>query len=90
MPDSTLTCQELVELVTDYLEAALPPEDCARFDAHLLGCPDCAVYVDQMRATIRLTGELSPAALSDEARRKLLDAFRDWRAQPGAAPSAPA
>lgn len=90
MREPTLTCQELVELVTDYLESAMPPEARDRFEAHVQGCPDCEAYVDQIRATIALTGKLSPASLSEEARRKLLDAFRDWRAQPGAAPADPA
>lgn len=80
MSQPELTCQELVELVTDYLEAVLPPETRARFEAHVHGCTECQVYLDQMRQTIRLTGRLSAAQFSDEARRKLLDAFRNWKA----------
>jgi anti-sigma factor RsiW len=73
-----LTCQELVELVTDYLEDALPPEERARFDEHLTGCSGCTAYVEQMRVTIRLvraTGELSrrPEVAG------LMRVFGDWK-----------
>jgi anti-sigma factor RsiW len=73
-----MTCQELVELVTDYLEGALPREDAERFEAHLAECPGCEAYLEQVRTTIAITrasgegvqrGELAP----------LLAAFRDWR-----------
>jgi anti-sigma factor RsiW len=72
-----MTCQELVELVTDYLEGALPREDAARFEAHVAACPGCEVYLEQMRSTIAVTGAsgdgVEPAAVSP-----LLDAFRHW------------
>ena len=53
-----LTCRELVELVTDYLEGILPQHDRAGFDAHIAGCANCTRYVEQFRETIRLTGTL--------------------------------
>ena len=74
-----LSCQELVELVTDYLEGALSPEETARFDEHLARCTGCAAYLEQIRQTIVLTGRLTPESLSPEAERHLLDAFRGWR-----------
>lgn len=74
-----LSCQELVELVTDYLENALPADERARFEAHIGRCDGCTVYLRQMRQTIELTGSLSPEALSPEAERALLHAFRGWR-----------
>ena len=77
-----LSCQELVELVTDYLEGALPAGLHERFDAHIAHCTGCQTYLEQMRMTIRATGELSVESLSPEAERALLDAFRGWR-QPG-------
>jgi anti-sigma factor RsiW len=72
-----LSCQELVELVTDYLEGALTPADHARFDAHVLECPGCETYLAQFRATIALAGtsadfEERPEVLG------LLSAFRHW------------
>jgi anti-sigma factor RsiW len=75
-----LTCVELVELVTDYLEGTLPPDDARRFEEHIAMCEGCTVYVEQMRATLRLLGEIPPESLSPDAERDLLDAFRDWRA----------
>jgi anti-sigma factor RsiW len=77
-----LSCQELVELVTDYLEGALPAELHRRFDEHIAHCSGCQAHLAQMRATIRATGELSVESLSPQAERALLDAFRGWR-QPG-------
>ena len=77
-----LSCQELVELVTDYLEGALPDELRDRFDAHIAHCSGCQAYLEQMRATIRATGMLTPESLSPEAESTLLEAFRGWRQSP--------
>lgn len=74
-----LSCQELVELVTDYLEDALSPGERSRFEQHLAECGNCERYLEQMRATIELSGNLSPDSLSPEAEQALLDAFRSWR-----------
>jgi anti-sigma factor RsiW len=74
-----LSCQELVELVTDYLEDGLSADERARFDAHVGLCDGCNVYLEQMRQTIRLTGTLPADALAPEAERDLLEAFRGWR-----------
>ena len=74
-----LSCVELVELITDYLEGALPDELRDRFDRHIGRCTGCSTYVAQMRATIEATGGLTPEAISPEAERELLDAFRGWR-----------
>lgn len=79
--EDELTCKQLVELVTDYLEGALLPEERARFDAHLAGCRGCRAYLEQMRRTIRLLGTLPEESLSDDARERLLRAFRGWRQQ---------
>src|ERR1044071_5961235 len=73
-----LTCQELVELVTAYIEGALPPDEHARFDAHLAVCRGCRTYLEQMRQTISLLGTLTEARLSPQAREDLLGAFRRW------------
>jgi anti-sigma factor RsiW len=74
-----LSCQELVELVTSYLEGALAQDERAGFEHHIEGCTGCHEYVRQMRQTIELTGRLTPADVSPEAERKLLAAFRDWK-----------
>jgi anti-sigma factor RsiW len=73
-----LSCQELVELVTDYLEGALGPADLQRFERHTAGCEDCTRYLEQLRTTIRLTGTLTREDLSPEVEEALLEAFRDW------------
>ena len=74
-----LTCQELVELVTAYIEGALPPDEHTRFDAHLAVCRGCRTYLEQMRQTIGLLGTLTEASLSTQARDDLLGAFRRWK-----------
>jgi anti-sigma factor RsiW len=74
-----MACQELVEVITDYLEGTLPEVDRARFDAHLATCPACQEYLEQMRALVRLTGKLTPKALGPETVDWLLGAFRRWR-----------
>ena len=74
-----LSCQELVELVTDYLEDRLLPAERERFEGHLTLCPGCDTYVEQMRETIRLTGELTAEAIAPAARDTLLAAFRGWK-----------
>ena len=73
-----LTCREIVELVTAYLEDALDAADRERFEEHLVFCDGCNNYLEQMQQTVRLAGRVTeefPAEL--EAR--LLEAFRGWR-----------
>ena len=77
-----LSCQELVELVTDYLDDALPPAERVRFDAHIAGCDGCTGYLEQIRLTIASTGRLAPEQLAPEAEAALLEAFRDWKRRP--------
>ena len=74
-PGTSIRCDRLVELVTDYLEGALDAALVAEFDAHLAQCPGCAAYVDQMRQTVRTLGRVSLDALPDAARARLLEAF---------------
>ena len=73
-----MPCQELVEVITDYLEDRLSPVDRARFEAHLEQCEVCRLYLEQFRATIRALGRLPEESLSREAKSALLNAFRDW------------
>jgi anti-sigma factor RsiW len=74
-----LSCRELVELVTDYFEDALPPAARARFEEHVAACGGCSLYVEQLRATISAVGRLEPEAVPRDAEAALLDAFRDWK-----------
>ena len=78
-----LACAELVELVTEYLEGTLAAGDRRRFEAHLGECPHCAEYVEQVRATVALSGRLREDDLGPEARAALLAAFRGWSRSPG-------
>jgi anti-sigma factor RsiW len=80
-PTSTeegLTCHEVVELVTDYLEGALPPEERRRVEEHLSGCDGCTRYLAQMRETIRLTGMLTEEQIPEDQKTALLVAFHTW------------
>jgi len=74
-----LTCKELVELVTEYLEETLSATDRTRFDEHLATCPFCQLYVQQMRDTIRTMGHLPESAISPATLDALRTHFRRWR-----------
>jgi predicted anti-sigma-YlaC factor YlaD len=78
MPGPELTCQELVELVTDYLEDALEPVERARFEAHLADCSGCRAYLAQMRTTLELVGATAELDTRPEV-TALLERFRDWK-----------
>jgi anti-sigma factor RsiW len=79
MAARAMTCKELVELITDYLEDALPPAERARFEAHLGRCDGCTNYLDQMRRTIALSGRLTEESIAPGAQEELLDVFQDWK-----------
>jgi anti-sigma factor RsiW len=80
MADGTLiSCQEVVEVVTDYLEGRMSPEDVAIFEAHVELCDGCKWYVEQMRITIATVGRIDEADVPDEMRATLMDAFRARR-----------
>ena len=78
-PSQEIVCRELVELVTPYLEDALPPDERALVDAHLAGCDGCEAYVQQMRLTIRAIGHVSEEAITSKTREDVLAIFRNWR-----------
>jgi anti-sigma factor RsiW len=73
-----MSCQELTELVTEYLEGTLPADDHDRFEEHFETCPRCQTHLEQMRQTIRTLGRLPVETISPEARAQLLAAFRGW------------
>ena len=77
-----LSCREIVELVTEYVEGTMDVELRVAFEAHLAGCDGCTHYLEQIEATIRLAGTIEAEALSLEFQAGLLDAFRDLE-QPG-------
>jgi anti-sigma factor RsiW len=78
-PGMTVHCQEIVELVTDYLEGVLDPDMAVEVEAHLELCDGCDIYVEQMRATVRALGKVPLDTLSEAALDELIRAFRDLR-----------
>ena len=78
---SGIACQEMVELVTDYLEDGLSWRERRRFERHIAGCDGCSAYLEEMRRTLRVLGRLDEETISPEARDALLHAFRDWSAE---------
>lgn len=73
-----MTCQEVVELVTDYLEAALPEAEASVFEQHLLLCEGCLRYVEQIRTTVATAGQLHPDDVPTELMERLTEVFRNW------------
>jgi predicted anti-sigma-YlaC factor YlaD len=74
-----MSCKELVELVTDYLEGALAPADQRRFELHIGKCDWCKLYIDQIRLTIKAAGKLTEESIDPRAREDLLAVFRTWK-----------
>ena len=77
-PDD-MSCKELVELVTEYLEGALSPADQRRFELHMSKCEGCKLYIDQIRLTIKAAGQLTEDSINPAVKDELLAAFRDWK-----------
>jgi predicted anti-sigma-YlaC factor YlaD len=74
-----LNCQEVVELVTDYLEQALLPEMQAEFEEHVAGCPGCDTYIEQVQQTIMMLRKLAEQSMFPETKQELLEIFRNWK-----------
>ena len=77
-PPAQMTCRDIVELVTDYLEGTLPEPERADVEAHLAGCRGCSGYLEQVRTTIRVTGMLTEEQIPEPAREALRGVFRAW------------
>ena len=74
-----LNCQEVVELVTDYLEQALLPEIREQFENHIAVCPGCDTYLDQVQQTIATLRKLAEQSVFPESKQELLEIFRNWK-----------
>ena len=85
-PDD-ITCREVVELLTDYIEDAMPTADRERLEAHLALCDGCTAVLAQLRETIRLTGTLTEDHIPEPQRDALREVFRSWRSSAGAGPA---
>ncbi|MGI8624089.1 MAG: anti-sigma factor family protein [Solirubrobacteraceae bacterium] len=77
MPATALVCQQFVELVTDYLEGALPRRDRRRMDKHLRACDGCSAYIEQVHLTVRSLGELPPEPVDPDVHTHLMAAFHE-------------
>ena len=86
MAAEPLSCRELVELVTHYLDSALSPEDRLAFEQHVAICPPCRGYLAEIRRTIEIAGELTEANISPNARDALLQVFHAWNEERSAEP----
>ena len=83
-PVDDFPCNLFVELVTEYLDGALPADETARLEAHLEICGGCVGVLEQFRAIVTITGHLAEAdvdALTDAQREPVMTAFREWAAQ---------
>ena len=76
-----LVCQQVVELVTDYLEGTLSRRERRRFESHLRACPNCTAYLQQIKTTVQLTGTIEWDELTPEAQADLADLYRRWRSE---------
>lgn len=77
-PEPAITCREIAQLTTEFLEGTLDPALRRRFVDHLALCRGCDNFLEQMRATIRLTGMISEDEIPPHQRERLVAAFRDW------------
>jgi anti-sigma factor RsiW len=74
-----MTCRQVVELMTDYLEGALSAIDRARFEEHIAGCDGCTAYLAQLRTARKIMGRLADEPVPPAVEKELLEAFRSWR-----------
>jgi predicted anti-sigma-YlaC factor YlaD len=79
MSDQAMTCHEVIELLSTYIEGGLTGDDRRRVDEHLALCDGCTTYLEQMRETIRLSGMVTEEQVPEDEKTALLAAFRDWR-----------
>ena len=79
--EADVTCREVVELLSDYLDDAIPAPDRARLDAHLAGCDGCSAALEQLRETIRVTGTLTEEQVARKQLEPVRSVFRAWRSE---------
>ena len=77
--DNALTCQQVVELVTEYLENTLIPDMRKQLEKHVAECPGCINYIEQMRLTIDMLHQLAEESLFPATKQELLQHFRNWQ-----------
>ena len=77
--DDSLTCQQVVELITDYLENVLLAETRKRLEDHVADCPGCETYIEQIRQTIGMLHQLAAEPAFPAMKHELLQRFRKWK-----------
>jgi anti-sigma factor RsiW len=77
--EDELSCQQVVVLVTDYLENALLPESRRRLEAHVAECPGCQNYIEQLQMTIDMLHQIAQEPVFPATKQELLQLFRDWK-----------
>ena len=83
MSAAALSCRQVVDLVTEYLEDVLPPDERLAFERHVAICPPCRGYLSQMRRLQEVTGTFKADDVPERLRASLLEAFRDWKSERG-------
>lgn len=74
-----MTCRQVVELMTDYLEGNLAARDRDRFEEHIAGCDGCRAYLAQLQTTREMVGRIANEPMPVSVERELIEAFRNWR-----------
>ncbi len=74
-----MTCREVVELMTEYLEGSLSAADRARFEQHISGCDGCTAYLAQLRMARMLMGRSAIEPVPEPMKAELMNAFRSWK-----------
>ena len=78
--NNEFSCQEMIEVVTTYLDDALVPDERQGFERHLSRCAGCRTYLDQIRETITQTGLIPrEESLPPALRERIVAQFRTWR-----------
>jgi len=76
------SCREIVDLLMDYLEATLPPEEARALERHLADCPPCVAFVNTYKGTVQVARRLTPEEIPPQLTERLLDFLRRERAAP--------
>ena len=77
--ENELSCQQVVELVTDYLENSLLPGMHKRLEEHVAECPGCENYIEQMQLTIDMLHQIARESVFPATKQGLLQLFHDWK-----------
>ena len=73
-----LTCMDITELITNYLEGRLSLMDRIRFRMHIMMCRHCREYLNQMKITIRTVGKLPDEPIPADVHDDLMKCFKNW------------